>query len=333
MAMFSAFVDEMQKLAASKDRMSIPKARSGRRSMSVETVLKKEKDGSLFKKTAEGRARDAHFAKQADAIGIESENGRTKYLHGDEAEKAMEGINQSLGAMTDPIFTGIRHMFSHGELEGGIAERAGKEPQDFDPYELAKGIQDEEEEHTNDLATARQIAMDHLVKHPLYYEELPKMEEKLTEEEEAQGLSAKQPEREKEAWAKLADSWKPQWLELNSAPNDYFMQNTNVVMGKKARGDAPSMQEGLTEGQASRTPASYAQPTNCALAMKDASAHWSKIAKAVMGPQVRSPTDTVPDVEGPPNRMQRQEDRNFFIGPSSDAQPITGTSTDAYSRN
>lgn len=319
--MFSFFSDELQKIAASKDNMAVPKSRSGRRSMSVDTLIRKEKDGSLFKKTA-------------DAIGVETENGRTKYLHGEEAEKAVEGINQSFGAMTDPIFTGIRHMFSHGELEGGIADRAGKEPQDFDPYELAKGIQDEEEEHTNDLATAGQIAMDHLTKHPLYYEELPKMEEKLTEEEEQKGLSEKQPEAEKKAWAKLADSWKPQWLELNSAPNDYFMQgNAPIASAKKKPGDVPSMEEGLTTGQNPRTPASYAQPTNSAMAQKDAAAHWGKLSAAVMGTQVKSPTDVVPDVEGPPNRMQRQQDHYLYLGPSSDAQPITGTSTDAYSRN
>ena len=53
MDMFSSFVDEMQKIAASKERMSVPQARAGRRSMSVETMLRKEKEGSLFKKTAE----------------------------------------------------------------------------------------------------------------------------------------------------------------------------------------------------------------------------------------------------------------------------------------
>lgn len=48
----SAFLDELRKLAASKNRLSVPKARSGRRSLSVQTLLKKDKDGTLFKKHA-----------------------------------------------------------------------------------------------------------------------------------------------------------------------------------------------------------------------------------------------------------------------------------------
>ena len=43
-------LDEFQKLAASKQRMAVPQTRSGRRSMRVDTLLRKDRDGTLFKK-------------------------------------------------------------------------------------------------------------------------------------------------------------------------------------------------------------------------------------------------------------------------------------------
>lgn len=307
------FFPEMHKIAVSKSQLSGSQSRAGRRPMSVDTLLRKEKDGSLFRK-------------MADAIGVEISNGKKRYLHGHDAEKALQGIGEGVEDASDPLFGELRHMFDSGTLEGGLAEREGKKPSDFDPYELAKGTESEEEEHTNDLATARQIAMDHLTEHPLYYEALPKMEEKLTEEEKA--LS------EKKAWAKLtfpfdkgpsstglhkiADSWKPQWLELNSAPNDYFMQPTPQILGKIAPGDVPSLDEGITEGQ--KAPATYAQPTNNALPPKE----------AAIGRLVRSPTDTVPDVDGPLKGLR--DDRNYEIKSTTDPQPFTGTSSDAYQR-
>jgi hypothetical protein len=47
--MFASFVDELTKIAASHGAMNIPKARSGIRPMSVDTLLRKEKDGTLWK--------------------------------------------------------------------------------------------------------------------------------------------------------------------------------------------------------------------------------------------------------------------------------------------
>ena len=49
-SLFSAFVDELEKVSVSHGQWSISKARSGRRSMSVETMLRKDKDGTLVKK-------------------------------------------------------------------------------------------------------------------------------------------------------------------------------------------------------------------------------------------------------------------------------------------
>lgn len=49
--MYAAFLDELQKVAASKGRMRVAQSRSGRRPMRVSTMLRKEKEGSLFKDT------------------------------------------------------------------------------------------------------------------------------------------------------------------------------------------------------------------------------------------------------------------------------------------
>lgn len=51
-ALRGAFLDELRKLGASKSRLAIPKSRAGRRSLSVHTLLKKDKEGTLFKKHA-----------------------------------------------------------------------------------------------------------------------------------------------------------------------------------------------------------------------------------------------------------------------------------------
>lgn len=298
----SAFFDELCKIAAAKSQFSVPQTRSGRRSMTVETLLRKEKDGSLYKEKA----------KLADAIS-----------------------------------RGLQHMaYGQGLLHGGLAEKAGKNPRDFDPVELHEGTEEEEQEHTKDVPTARQIAMDHLTEHPHYYEALDKMEKHLDEEE-----------GEKKAWAKLAgvwrnpalytyggrprsgldkhaDSWKPQWLEASFSPDSGYGTQNAVVRAKTKPGDGPAVDEGLTEGQKPRVDATYSQPTNSLVAPKEAAA-WSKIARpAVMGQLVRSPTDTCPDAAslGAPGRMRHELEHNLVMGPLSDAQPLTGTSTDAYQR-
>jgi hypothetical protein len=50
----SAFLDELEKIAVSSGRLrDVTKGRSGTRSISVERLLEKDKDGTLFKKHAE----------------------------------------------------------------------------------------------------------------------------------------------------------------------------------------------------------------------------------------------------------------------------------------
>jgi hypothetical protein len=63
-------------------------------------------------------------------------------------------------------------MTRFGELiPGGRA--SGRSPSDFDPRQLRMGIK-VETEHTSDRLLAQEIAMDHLVEDPRYYDKLIK---------------------------------------------------------------------------------------------------------------------------------------------------------------
>ena len=59
---------------------------------------------------------------------------------------------------------------------------------------------------------------------------------------------------------------------------------------------------------------------------------WGKFA-AHMGRLIKSPTDTVPDVElGMGNRIQQQQDKNYFVGSSSDGFSTVAPSGSEYTR-
>jgi hypothetical protein len=66
------------------------------------------------------------------------------------------------------------------ELPGGVADK--KKPSDFDKEDLMQGIH-VEMEHTDDIALAMEIAMDHLAEDPDYYKKLAMIhdEEKETD--------------------------------------------------------------------------------------------------------------------------------------------------------
>jgi len=51
----------------------------------------------------------------------------------------------------------------------------GRDPSDFDPFELARGLE-HEMEHTTNRDVAREIAMDHLAERPDYYWLLDEMD-------------------------------------------------------------------------------------------------------------------------------------------------------------
>lgn len=58
-------------------------------------------------------------------------------------------------------------------IPGGKADN--KDPRDFKPADLLKGIE-EEKEHTSSNDIASEISMDHLSEDPKYYDKLEKME-------------------------------------------------------------------------------------------------------------------------------------------------------------
>lgn len=59
-------------------------------------------------------------------------------------------------------------------LPGGLADKA--KPSDFDPRQLAKGTK-VEMEHVKDPKLAQEIAMDHLMEDPKYYDKLEEIEQ------------------------------------------------------------------------------------------------------------------------------------------------------------
>lgn len=60
------------------------------------------------------------------------------------------------------------------QIPGGLADKSKKK--DFDKDQLLKGLK-VELEHTDDPKIALEIAMDHLVEHPKYYDHLAEMED------------------------------------------------------------------------------------------------------------------------------------------------------------
>jgi hypothetical protein len=65
---------------------------------------------------------------------------------------------------------------SKEKIPGGLADKVKRKR--FDPKQLAKGI-NVEMEHTNDKSIAHEIAKDHLMEDPKYYDHLLEMEEKV----------------------------------------------------------------------------------------------------------------------------------------------------------
>jgi len=59
------------------------------------------------------------------------------------------------------------------KIKGGLADK--KRPSDFDSSQLEAGIK-VEMEHTDSRSVAKEIAMDHLIEDPNYYEKLKKIE-------------------------------------------------------------------------------------------------------------------------------------------------------------
>jgi hypothetical protein len=124
---------------------------------------------------------------------VEDEEGSEVLIEEGDFGEAMAGSDERskkneenpLAWMHPPSFSGkqasisrvaLRWTAKHkDQLPGGLADK--KEPSDFDPEQLRKGIEVEREHVDGDTAKAREIAMDHLVEDPKYYDKLQKMEE------------------------------------------------------------------------------------------------------------------------------------------------------------
>ncbi len=76
--LYQAFQDELEKMAASGHRLTVPKARKGRRPMSVDTLLKKDKAGTLHKKADAEYKLHGHTTFQGIPIAIENRKGSTR---------------------------------------------------------------------------------------------------------------------------------------------------------------------------------------------------------------------------------------------------------------
>jgi hypothetical protein len=87
-----------------------------------------------------------------------------------EAEEVTEVLTN---LTTDEVLKKIMDMDWKDQLSGGLADK--KNPKDFDPKALKKGI-DVEREHTSNPLIAVEITMDHLTEDPKYYDKLSKME-------------------------------------------------------------------------------------------------------------------------------------------------------------
>jgi hypothetical protein len=106
------------------------------------------------------------------------------------------------------------------QLPGGLADDMS--PSDFDPEELAKGVE-VEAEHTGDRDLAREIAMDHLAEIPDYYTRLNQMED------EAKGVS----EQSIEWNYGPAPGVVGGGLETDDAPHDRYLPETPEHWSKK----------------------------------------------------------------------------------------------------
>jgi hypothetical protein len=76
--MYAAFLDELYKVAASKGRMRVSQSRSGRRPMRVSTMLRKEKEGSLYKDTKLAHKLQGKTDVRGIPIAIENAKGSVR---------------------------------------------------------------------------------------------------------------------------------------------------------------------------------------------------------------------------------------------------------------
>jgi hypothetical protein len=130
---FEAFFEEFEKLSASRERLNMSKSRSGRRPMSVSTLLRKEKEGTLYKPSPHATGR-VKVRDEADDVMYHRLNGEAEKVHhvtkvgalrascGDEYEAKMK---KRLGRLADRE--------PPGKLAAAQTEQANATFQEFDP--------------------------------------------------------------------------------------------------------------------------------------------------------------------------------------------------------
>jgi hypothetical protein len=133
---------------------------------SIENELMNSMEKKLFSNQIEEQHR---FNKLAKAID---------YLDAAANIFSNSGLQKEADVITD-VISNVSDW--EDELTGGLADN--KTPKDFDPKALEKGIKVELKEHAkNDPKKAAEIAMDHLMENPKYYDYLADMEEKMESE-------------------------------------------------------------------------------------------------------------------------------------------------------
>lgn len=93
--MFAAFLNELQKIAVSRGRMRVPQSRKGRRPMHVDTMLKKEKDGSLYKEAVSRKIREKTFERAILKKESSASSSQDQLTQLDERRKELEAQRPS----------------------------------------------------------------------------------------------------------------------------------------------------------------------------------------------------------------------------------------------
>jgi hypothetical protein len=132
-----AFSDELQKIALSRHFIRIAKSRSGRRPISVTALLRKEKDGTLYKHTKKmAEASVSNRALVGSALGLPVLAIDKKLA------LPAAGIGAALGALSglksgrldsDKKLKAFRQLAGDGKLAAAGSEQSRVEYQEVDP--------------------------------------------------------------------------------------------------------------------------------------------------------------------------------------------------------
>jgi len=129
---FEAFFEEFEKISASRERLNMSKSRSGRRPMSVATLLRKENEGTLYKPTPHATGR-AKVRDEADDVMYHRLNGAAEKVH--QETKVGTLIRASCGDEMEYKLrkAGLYKEPPKGKLAAAVTEQANATFQEFDP--------------------------------------------------------------------------------------------------------------------------------------------------------------------------------------------------------